>query len=177
VNIDVQALLTLSAVPGIGPNRLRALVSKYKSTDAILRASVNDLISVVSIDKKTARNVKSIKDTDYATQQLSLINKNNARIVTIWDKEYPRLLKNISDPPAILFVKGGFVPEDCDAVAIVGMRQPSEYGKLVTEKICSELAAQHITIISGLARGIDTRAHKSTLQAGGEDYCGFGFGS
>ena len=174
--MDIEALLRLSTVPGVGSNRLRALIARFKSPNEVFRASIVDLSAVVGIDKKTARNIKTHKDGGFAKKQLSKVNTSGAHIVTYWDARYPQLLKNIPDPPAMLFIKGSIIPEDKESIAVVGMRKPSEYGVLVTEKLCSELVAQNITVVSGLARGIDTKAHNTTIEAGGRTIAVLGSG-
>ncbi len=176
MKIDVEALLRLSAVPGVGPSRLRALVGRFQSPEAVFRASTADLISVEGIDKAIARNIRAYRDDGFARDQLSRLNRCEATIVTFWEPQYPRLLKAISDPPAFLFVRGTLRPEDNQAVAVVGTRSPSDYGKMVTARICADLAGQGVTIVSGLARGIDTEAHKATLQAGGRTIAVLGCG-
>jgi len=176
VKIDVEALLMLSAVPGVGPNRLRALVGRFQSPEAVFRASMADLISVEGIDKTIARNIRTYRDDGFAREQLSRLNRHSAQIVTFWDAQYPRLLKAISDPPAFLFVRGTLRAEDSEAVAVVGTRAPTDYGKLVASRLCAELAAQGVTIVSGLARGIDTEAHRAALQAGGRTIAVLGSG-
>ncbi|MDZ7271042.1 MAG: DNA-processing protein DprA [candidate division KSB1 bacterium] len=176
MKIDVEALLRLSAVPGVGPSRLRALVGRFQSPEAVFRASIADLVSVEGIDKVIARNIRAYRDDGFAREQLSRLNRHGASIVTFWDAHYPRLLKSISDPPAFLFVRGTLRVEDNQAVAVVGTRSPTEYGRLVAARICAELSAQGVTIVSGLARGIDTEAHKATLQAGGRTIAVLGSG-
>ncbi|MCR4440411.1 MAG: DNA-processing protein DprA [bacterium] len=176
MKIDVEALLRLSAVPGVGHNRLRALVGRFQSAEAVFSASMAELISVEGIDKTIARNIRTYRDDGFAREQLSRLNRHAAHIVTFWDAQYPRLLKSISDPPAFLFVRGSLRAEGNQAVAVVGTRSPSDYGRLVTARLCGELATQGVTIVSGLARGIDTEAHKATLQVGGRTIAVLGSG-
>ena len=176
MKIDVKALLRLSAVPGVGAHRIRSLVSAFRSPEEAFRASISALTAVDGIDVKTARNIKTFKDDGFAAQQLSLMNKCEAKIITFWDSAYPARLKNIADPPAFIFMRGDILKSDEDAIAVVGMRQPSEYGKITAEKLCSDLAHEKITVVSGLARGIDTHGHTAALNAGGRTLAVLGSG-
>lgn len=154
-----EALLTLSIIPGVGPNRIRALVRRFRSARAVFDASLQRLMEADGIDKVTAQRIRNFDRSDISRKQLESIDRNGARLVTFWDKEYPENLKHIFDPPAFLFVKGAFVPEDRFAVAVIGSRQPSNYGRIIAQKLTLELAQRGLTIVSGLAYGIDTIAH------------------
>lgn len=167
-NVNIHDLLRLALVPGIGSNRLRNLVSHFQTPHNALHASAKDLSRVEGIDKKLASFIAHhTPDDHFIDDQLSRINKVNGRIVTFWDEHYPELLKKIYDPPALLFVRGSIQREDRFAIAIVGTRQPTPYGKLQTERFAHDLCEKGITIVSGLARGIDTAAHTSALKYGG----------
>jgi len=173
MNIDVHDLLTLSEIPGIGPNRLRLLVSHFRDTRAVSEASAKELIAVEGIERKTALSVVNFyRDSGAALAkrhvdvQLSRLNKVDGRVITFWDKEYPANLKRIYDPPPFLFIRGSFLEIDNYSIAIVGTRTPSLYGTQLTERFSSELAKLGIPIISGLARGIDSSAHNAALRAG-----------
>jgi len=174
---DIKDLLSLSAVPGVGPNRLRALVSYFEDPAAVLSASPRELIKVNGIDKKTALSISRFEDgRKFADQQLARLNRVEGRIVTFWDAEYPDPLKKIFDPPAFLFVLGSITADDIYAIAIVGTRTPTTYGKIIAEKFSTQLAGMGLTIVSGLARGIDTAAHTAALKAGGRTLAVIGSG-
>ncbi len=164
---NIEELLTLSSIPGVGSTRLKALMEKFHTPAEVFRASYRDLLSVPGIDRKTAHNIKSTRDEGFARTQLSRMNRCGGGIITYWDDEYPPLLKNIPDPPAFFFIKGALTVEDSEPLAVVGTRRPSNYGKLVAEKLCTALAGRGITVVSGLARGIDTQAHRAVVEAGG----------
>ncbi len=180
---DVKDLLTLSAIPGIGPSRLRALVSHFKSPGAVLEASARDLVAVEGFDRKLALNIVRHRDARgghlgrrFAVEQLSQLNKVGGRIITFWEREYPDLLRKIYDPPPYLFALGSIKPADRFAIALVGTRIPSEYGKLIAEKLTIGLVKLGITVVSGLARGIDTIAHMAALKSGGRTIAVIGSG-
>ncbi|MEE9225397.1 MAG: DNA-processing protein DprA [Bacteroidota bacterium] len=180
---NVRDLLTLAAIAGIGPSRLRALVSHFKSPTAVLQASARDLVAVDGFDKKLALNIARQRDghgnrlgMKFADEQLSKLNKVDGRVITYWDDEYPELLKKIYDPPPFLFVRGSLKPADKFAVALVGTRSPSVYGKLIAEKLTVGLVSVGVTIVSGLARGIDTTVHRAALKSGGRTLAVIGSG-
>jgi DNA processing protein len=183
MRVDLRELLILSTIPGIGPARLISLLSHFQDTHLVLQASAKELIAVQGIEKKTALNIVNFfrdsgieQSRRFVDDQLSRLNKVEARVVTFWDKEYPSLLKNIYDPPAFLFVRGTVRADDKYSVAIVGTRTASEYGRHMAEKIGQGLAKFGITVVSGLARGIDTIAHASSLKAGGRTLAVVGSG-
>lgn len=174
---NVRDLLRLSSVHRIGPTKIRALLSYFETPAAVLEASPRELIRVPGIDKKLASNIAHNEDgEEFADQQLKRVNKIGARIVTIWDKEYPELLKRIYDPPALIFVLGKFNVKDRQALAIVGTRNPTPYGQNIAESFCQQLSSLGITIVSGLARGIDTVAHSTALKSGGRTIAVIGSG-
>lgn len=174
MHINPRELLTLTTLPGIGSQRLINLIAHFRDTRAILAATPKELIKAQGIEKKTALNiVNHIRDSglDQAgrlvSEQMARLDAHKARIVTYWDKDFPQHLKNIYDPPAFLFVKGSLQPEDSCAIALVGTRTMSPYGQQMAESFASGLARAGITVVSGLARGIDTAAHAATVKAGG----------
>lgn len=163
---NIRDLLRLASVPKIGAQKIRALVAHFKSVENVFGASIKELAQVSGIDKKIASHILHHTDGEkFADEQLKRLNRINGRILTIWDKEYPELLKKIYDPPALLFVLGNFNNADLRSIGMVGTRHPTSYGQTVTEQLCTELARQQITIVSGLARGIDTIAHTTALHA------------
>ncbi len=163
--INIRELLRLSFVPRIGPQKIRALVAYFKSPEEVFHASARELICVPGIDKKLASNIiHNSPEEKYIDEQLKRLNKLGGRIVTLWDKEYPDLLRKIYDPPAFLFILGKFKEADAHSLALVGTRHPTPYGHSVAESLTHDLAQHSITIISGLARGIDTIVHLTALK-------------
>ena len=174
---NVRDLLRLASTPKIGPHKIRLLVSHFHDPAEVLKASPRALIRVPGIEKKIASNIIHNKEGErFADDQLKRVNRLGARIVTIWDMEYPELLKRIYDPPALLYVMGTLTTLDKSAVAIVGTRMPSAYGQLVAESLSRDLAQLGLTVVSGLARGIDTLAHSAALKAHGRTIAVLGSG-
>lgn len=173
---DLESWLLLNSIPGVGPTRFRALLGKFGSPEAVLQAKVKDLLSVPGIDERTVRAIGLKGDRTFVSKQLELIEKHRVDVVTYKDEDYPENLKAIYDAPPVLFVRGGFEERDAGAVAIVGSRTPSDYGKLIAQRLGRELADQGITVVSGMARGIDTMAHRSCLTRGGRTIAVLGCG-
>jgi DNA processing protein len=165
--INVRDLLRLSSVPRIGPQKIRALVAHFKTPSDVFRASAHELIAVPGIDKKLASNIlHHTTEGTFADEQLKRLNKQSGRIITLWDKEYPDLLRKIYDPPVFLFILGKFKEADAHSLAVVGTRHPTPYGHTVAESLTRDLAQHSITIVSGLARGVDTIVHSTSLKFG-----------
>jgi len=163
--MNVRTLLQLSSVPRIGPQKIRALVAHFKTPEEVFHASARELIAVPGIDKKLASNIlHHTTEEKFADEQLKRLNKLGGRIVTLWDSEYPDLLRKIYDPPAFLFILGKFKEPDARSLALVGTRHPTPYGHSVAESLTRELAQQSLTIVSGLARGVDTIVHATALK-------------
>lgn len=164
--VDLNLLLS---VEGIGPGKILGLLSKFGSTDNIFSSGYADLIKTPGINKnlagriiKSGRMRKNIREK--TLRELARLRKMNASVITLWDEDYPFLLKKIFSPPLILYMKGSFAERDRCSVAVVGTRKPTSYGRIQTEKLTSELAGQKITVISGLARGIDSITHSAALK-------------
>lgn len=174
-------LRLLLEVEGIGPGKFRNLLARFKSTDGILSADYKSLIEVEGINKNLAERIHRINSRRIEFEKVILkerekLEKINASIVTVWDQDYPAVLKKIYDPPILLYTIGKYNEKDVYSISIVGTRQPTNYGKIQTEKITSDLVHQGITIISGLARGIDSIAHNCVLKENGRTIAVIGSG-
>jgi len=169
-------LILLNMVQGIGYIRLKALLDEFKEPGNILRASLDKLRSIKGIGPAIAQAVKNASSDYDIDEEIALIKKAGAEILTLFDKSYPENLKNIYDPPTVLYTKGSFKKEDELSIAIVGSRKCTYYGMNMADKIAEQLAAACVTIVSGLARGIDTSAHKGALKAKGRTIAVLGSG-
>jgi DNA processing protein len=157
------------SVEGIGVGRIKNLLAKFHTTDRVLSASINELVDVEGFSINLAQRIHSCgkhrsEIEKLVNDELEQLFKLNASLISLWDDEYPSLLRKIFDPPLLLYTKGHFKDVDDYSIAVVGTRQPTNYGKIQTEKIVTELAEQKITIVSGMARGIDSIAHKTALK-------------
>lgn len=180
MKFPVQDLLRLYFMSSLGSARVRKLIEAFKIPERLYNASFNEIKRVEGFDESLAKQVKSsIKDETLLQKvdsQLSKLKQYNAKLITIWDDEYPENLRNIYNPPVLLFVKGELLTRDTGSIAIVGSRTVSEYGRIAAERIAGDLAAQGITIVSGMASGIDSIAHWGALKAGGRTLAVLGCG-
>ncbi len=161
---QIAGIFNLLNVPKVGPQKVRNLVSKFNASESIFSLTEQELCSVEGIDQKSAKAIRSYKDFDIGKKLVNKTVSCSIRTYTLWDKEYPQLLKKIYDPPVLLFTIGKPLKIKEDAVAIVGTRSFTQYGKRVTKKLATDLSSKNIVIVSGLARGIDTVAHTATVQ-------------
>ncbi|MBP9212542.1 MAG: DNA-processing protein DprA [Bacteroidetes bacterium] len=162
--IDIRDLIHLRSIPKISDRKIIALVDHFRTTGAVLAADPRTLIRVRGIREPDASAIRhTVRDDRAIDKQFSLLNKANGSIVTYWDKEYPEHLRNIYDPPVLLFLRGALSAADNFSIAIVGTRHPTPYGTVAAESFARELARRNITVVSGLARGVDTLVHRSTL--------------
>jgi len=163
-------------VENLGSVRTQALLKHFGSLEEIFQAKERGLKEVKGIGEKIAFEIiQSIRRIDLK-KELDLIKRYNIKIVSFLDKGYPKNLKNIYDPPIALYVLGDLVPQDDAAIAIVGSRLASFYGIQQAERLGFELASRGVTVVSGLARGIDSSAHRGALKAGGRTLAVLGSG-
>lgn len=169
--IDQQALwLTLSRTNGLGGLTCKRLLDVFESPQAILQAPWMDLCERGGLSEKAARAISSdLRGTDHRMLQdeIERAHSDGARLVVYSDPDYPPLLKEIPDPPPCFYLKGALHPSDALAIAAVGTRRPTAYGRYATESLCKGLSSYGFTVVSGMARGIDGIAHRATLDAGG----------
>lgn len=161
-------ILILRQIEGLGDIKLRQLFSQFESLDNIFEthpANLHTLISPAIAQKISdfKNNGTLAKEIAFAEQQLETAYKLNGKILSLFDEEYPESLKTIYDAPVLLFVLGAILPADKYSIAIVGTRTPTHYGKKISEMFAEKFARYGITVISGLAYGVDSIAHKTTL--------------
>jgi DNA processing protein len=157
----------LSLVSGVGPLLRKALLERFGSASAVLAASRDELQAVDGIGPKIAARIVAAKDEIDAELELRLAAEHGIDVLTEADADYPRPLRQIHDPPGVLFRRGQPQPQDELAVAIVGTRHATRYGIAQAERLAGSLARTGFTVVSGLARGIDAAAHRGALAAGG----------
>jgi DNA processing protein len=164
---DQHDYLRLALVPGVGPRMMASLVEYFGSASEALTAKITHLTGVERVGPKLSQAIQDSKSTRLVDRVVEHCLKNQVRIVFPSDEDFPTLLKQIPDPPLVLYVKGDFQPADQLSIAIVGSRHATHYGRVVTEGLSRALSRAGLTIVSGLARGIDTFAHRSTLEVDG----------
>lgn len=164
---DREALIALNMISHVGPVRLRNMQERIGSPAAILSASKDQLLRVPGIGEAAADAIVGWESGVDLQGELRRIQEFGCHVVTWSDEEYPPLLKEIYDPPILLYVKGTLSARDKNSVAIVGSRQTTHYGINVARKFGYQLAYVGVTVVSGGARGIDTAAHQGALNAKG----------
>lgn len=169
--------LRLLSVPGVGPVRYRALLSRFGTPRAVLEAPVEGLRDVDQVDAGTAAAIAGHRDEAWANAQAEAMARCGARLLTIDQPDYPRLLKRTDDAPSLLFIIGDADLNALPAVAVVGSRLATQYGKATAELLGRELAAAGFLVVSGMARGIDSAAHRGALSAGAATVAVLGCGA
>lgn len=168
--------MALNLIEHLGPIRLRHLLAHFGEPEAILRASRPQLLLVPGIGSEVADAITSWESTVDLPGELARIQDYGCRVIIGEDDEYPPHLREIYDPPIVLYVKGRLKDSDRNAVALVGSRQTTQYGTEVARKLAYQLAYTGVTVVSGGARGIDTASHQGALSAKGRTVAVLGTG-
>ncbi len=172
-----EALITLNLIPGLGSVRIQSLLEFFGSAELALTAPAHMLEQVPRIGSKLARIIAGWRDCTNVHAELACAAEHGVRVVTITDEDYPAALRRMGDPPIVLYVRGEWQQADAErSVAIVGTRAATPYGMTLARRFGRELADAGCTIISGLARGIDTAGHWGALDAGGRTIAVLGYG-
>lgn len=175
-SVDIESALRLKLVPGIGPKTYSDLVNHFGSPTKVLEAAPALLREVQGVGAKIVSAIIAAPGDQSVATQLKICRDNDIQILSAASSQYPRILDEIYDPPSVLFCAGEITAADEIAVAIVGTRHATQYGKKVAEQLARGLAMAGITVVSGLARGIDAVAHRAALDAGGRTLAVLGGG-
>jgi DNA processing protein len=167
--------LAISLTPGLGPTKSRKLVEHFGSAEAVFRASLTELEST-GIQAVSAQSLATGKSAELAREEIASAAAAGAILLSMDDPSYPPRLKEIYDPPLILRVRGNPEVLTKPGIAMVGTRHPTPYGSGMAERLASDLAAQGLVIISGMARGVDTASHRGAISAKGKTVGVFGTG-
>lgn len=165
----------LSSVPYVGARRGNQLIEVFGDPENVWNASEHDLVKLSFLNRQSIEQLLNKQVKDEAERHLDNLFKHGIRVITIKDPEFPYYLKNIYDPPIALFVLGRLDGNEKD-IAVVGSRKASPYGLSMAELISQQLAECNITVVSGMARGIDTFAHHGALKGGGRTIAVLGCG-
>ncbi|HEX8550404.1 MAG TPA: DNA-processing protein DprA [Abditibacteriaceae bacterium] len=176
-NFEREAWLRLAFV-ALPASRVEAALARWQTPEALLGAALTgdeQLLQTTGITPNTVERLREAAEKDL-TKTFAAMEQKNIRLLLREDADYPAAIKGIPSPPPYLFVRGEILPQDEVAIAIVGTRHATEYGRGVAEKFAAEFAARGVTVVSGLARGIDTAAHRGALDSGGRTFavCGCG---
>ena len=169
-------LISLTMQPGLGPRILSSLLARYGNAKAVLAASREELLSVPGVGNQMVERIRQAGNTDPATATVNWCHTHQTEILSPSSADYPVALEQLPDAPPILYVQGSLLPTDQLAVAVVGTRHATTYGLNQANRFSYALAKAGITIVSGLARGIDTAAHRGALDAGGRTLAVLGSG-
>ncbi len=167
--------LALALTPGLGPTRVRKLIEHFGNPENVFRASLTEL-EATGMQSVSAQSLATGKSLELAQQQWAKAIEVGAKIITLGDPEYPLRLKEIYDPPVVLFVRGDVEILSRPGIAVVGTRHPTPYGTGMAERLSTDLVVHGLVIISGMARGVDSAAHRGTLAARGKTVAVFGTG-
>jgi DNA processing protein len=167
--------LALALTPGLGPTKARKLVEHFGGAEAIFRASLTELEGS-GIKAVTAQSIATGKSAELAREEIARAASEEVSILSLDDPSYPPRLKEIYDPPVILYVRGNAEALTKPGIAMVGTRHPTPYGSGMAERLACDLAAQGLVIVSGMARGVDTASHRGAISAKGKTIAVFGTG-
>jgi DNA processing protein len=163
---EAKFWVAFSRIPGVGTKRYQAMLARFGTLAEAWNATRSEL-KEAGLDQRTVRVIADERVNIEPDAEWGKLDKAGVRTLTWNDPSYPARLKEIDDAPPLLYLKGEFAPQDDLSVAVVGTRRATPYGRQVAEEMSFQLAANRITVVSGLARGIDAIAHRSALQAGG----------
>jgi len=168
--------LALHLVPGIGSVRFSQLLRHFHTPQAVFQASARDLARIPRLPSKTVTALLSFNDFKDVETELDRVRRRGTKLITLHDPSYPSRLKEIHDPPPLLWVDGEFREADQLAVAIVGSRGATEYGREVSFRLAAGLASAGVSVVSGMALGIDAAAHRGAMSTGGRTLAVLGCG-
>jgi DNA processing protein len=167
--------LALSLTEGLGPTRTRKLVERFGNIEAVFHASLTEL-EAAALQAVSAQSIATGKSAELAREEMARCAEQSVTLLSLEDTCYPQRLKEIYDPPLLLYVRGNPEILKQPGIAIVGTRHPTPYGLGMAERLAYDLAAQGLVIISGMARGVDTAGHRGAISAKGKTVAVFGTG-
>ncbi len=173
---ELAPWMLLSMVPGVGPILRHELLERFGSAQEVLSAAPSELLEVPRLGPKLCRAITTAAETIDVQAEIERCRTHGFGLLSSWGGNLPAALEEIHDPPAVLYIRGEILPQDSLAVAIVGTRHATHYGRKQAQRLASSLARAGVTIVSGLARGIDTEAHRAALDAGGRTIAVLGSG-
>jgi DNA processing protein len=163
---DLPFLISLTQVPQVGCIHARTLLRYFGSAENVFRAPVQSLEKIEGIGKIRASSIKTFRDFAGAEKEMVFLQRYGIRALSVFDKDYPQRMLTAGDAPLLVYYKGNADLNTTRIISIVGTRRNSDYGKQTTEKIIQDLIPYDVTIVSGLAFGIDAIAHKQALKQG-----------
>jgi len=176
-NSDITALiLALASLGKVGPVKIKVMLARLDNPLEILDWDKSRFETIPGISSDIAERIRTGLDLDYGRRQIDWAEKHGYGIMTLVDAAYPASLRQLYDPPPFVFYKGNLTEADGRAVAIVGSRNATDYGRAMAAKIAGELSRYGVTIVSGMAIGVDSTSHRAALEAGGRTLAVLGSG-
>jgi len=172
---QIMEWVALTLTPGLGPTTARKLVEHFGSAEAVLQASLTELEGA-GIQAVSAQSLATGKSAELAREELARARDSGISVLSMDDPLYPRRLKEIYDPPIVLYVRGDAEVLNKPGIAMVGTRHPTPYGSGLAERLSCDLAGQGLVVISGMARGVDTASHRGAISGKGKTVGVFGTG-
>ena len=173
---ETQALIVLNNTPGLGPIKIRQLIAHCGSAEAVLAASATTLEQAPGIGARLAASITGWQQSSAWQTDIEAADRLGIDIVPYTDARYPKRLRALKDHPVLLYVAGTLTPADSHSIAVVGTRNATHYGRDMAHRISMDLPRGNFTVVSGLARGVDTAAHRGTLDGGGRTIAVIGSG-
>lgn len=171
-----EAIIALNMLPKIGPVKVRKMLERFGSAESILKASAEELTCVPGVGVETAKIIVNWEEKIDLTAELQEVKARDLKIVTEADADYPAPLRNMYDPPLLLYVWGELSSKDNHAISMVGSRKTTIYGRESARKLALQFASAGYTVVSGMARGIDTYSHEGAIAANGRTIAVIGSG-
>lgn len=162
-----RLLIALNMIPMLGPRRIQRLLNEFDNMDNFYKASFKDLSSIPDFGDKVCNTILEYREKVDPDREIAVAQKLGMKIITLFDENYPRLLKEIYDPPPVLYSLGKTEVLEHNSISIVGTRKASTYGRKISFEFAKDLASMGINVVSGMARGIDTYAHRGALDVDG----------
>lgn len=172
---NLRPWFILKSVPGIGNLRMKRLLDRFRTPVKVLAANIDALVQTEGITHRLATAIRNHRPPPWIEDELNRLKQSEHRVVTLADTDYPSLLKQIPDPPPLLYVHGRLTSSP-KTIAVVGSRNATRYGLSAAHKLCHDISSLGLTVVSGLARGIDTAAHQGALAAHGQTVAVLGSG-
>src|SRR4051812_27153017 len=175
VHARERVLVGLSATPQLGPTRCKRLIARFGNVENIFRVSLTEL-EAAGLPAAAAQSIALGHSLKLADEELEKASKVGAKVITAYSREFPEQLKHIYDPPMVLYVRGNASALELPGIAVIGTRHPTPYGMGMAERLAADLANRGFVILSGMARGVDTAAHRGAVNAKGKTIAVFGTG-
>lgn len=173
---SLEAMIILNMIKDIGPIRAKKLLEEFGEPEKIFQASRDRLSRIKGMDHKGIESILTWEKQVNLAREIALCESHNCQVISTLDDDYPKLLREIYDPPIVLYIKGKMIEPDHRGVTIVGSRRTTHYGRETARRLSQQLGQAGVTVISGGARGIDSNAHLGSLHVKGRTLCVFGNG-